>query len=125
MDAVAEVLETDRRRLRAMLAMDADALAPLLADDLIYIHASSAKDNKQSILNALLSGALLYRKIEPAEVEGRDMGGWVLLTGKAAITAFTGTRREGWAERFTAAYAQRAGRWQLCCWQATRLPEAR
>jgi len=122
MDATAEVLEIDRRRLRAMVQMDADALAPLLADDLICIHASSAKDNKQSLLNAMLAGALLYRKFETMEVEAREMDGWVLLTGKAAAAVFANGRREEWAERFTATYVRREGRWQLFCWQATRLP---
>lgn len=121
-DAIAEVLEADRRRLQAMQRMDADALAPLLADDLIHIHSSSAKDNRESLLNALLSGALLYRKLEASEVEARDMGDWVLLTGKLAVAAFTGSRREEYGERFTATYVRRNGRWQLYCWQATRLP---
>lgn len=121
-DAIAEVLEIDRRRLRAMVQMDADALAPLLADDLICIHSSSAKDSKQSFLSALLSGALLYRKLEAFEIEARDMGGWVLLTGKLAVVLFTGRRREEYGERFTATYLRREGRWQLFCWQATGLP---
>ncbi len=122
MDAVSDVLEVERRRLRAMVQMDADALAPRLADDLIFIHSSSAKDNKQSLLSALLSGALLYRKLEVSEVEARDMGGWILLTGKLAMVLFTNSRREEYGERFTASYVCRGGHWQLCCWQATRLP---
>ena len=122
MDAVAEVLESDRRRIRAMLQQDGDALAPLLADDLIYIHSSSAKDSKQSYLSALLSGALLYRKIEPSEVEARDMGDWVLLTGKTAMAIFLNSRREEFAVRFTATYVRRDRGWQLYCWQSTRLP---
>lgn len=121
-DAITEVLETDRRRLRAMVQTDADALAPLLADDLIHIHSSSAKDNKESLLNALLSGALLFRKLEASEVEARDMGDWVLLIGKLAVAAFTGSRREEYGERFTASYVRQDGRWRLYCWQATRLP---
>jgi ketosteroid isomerase-like protein len=122
MDVVAEVLETDRRRIRAMLQQDADVLAPLLADDLIYIHSSSAKDSKQSYLSALLSGAVLYRKIEPSEVEAREMGDWVHLTGKTAMAIFLNGRREEFGVRFTATYIRRDGRWQLFCWQSTRLP---
>jgi len=123
MDPVAEVLEIDRRRIRAMLHQDADALTPLLADDLIYIHASSSKDSKASYLSALLSGALLYRKVDHSEVEARAMGDWVLLTGKTALAVFAGSRRDAWNERFTAIYVRRGQGWQLYCWQATRLPQ--
>lgn len=121
-DAVADVLEVERRRLRAIVQMDADALAPLLADDLIFVHSSSAKDSKQSFLSAMLSGALLYRKLESSEIEARDMGGWVLVTGKLAVVQFANGRREEYGERFTATYVFQTGRWQLYCWQATRLP---
>lgn len=121
-DTTAKVLEADRARIRAMLQRDADALAPLLADDLIYIHASSAKDNKESYLSAFLSGAMLYRRIEPSEVEVHDRGDWVLLTGKIDLAVFLNSRREETAERFTASYVRRDGRWQLYCWQSTTLP---
>ena len=121
-DPIGEVLETNRRFLRALTRNEADLLYSLLADDLIYIHASSAKDNKDSLLSALLSGALLFRRLDLAEVESLDLGGWVRLSGKCSQTIFSNGRREEMAVRFTAAYVHRQDRWQLNFWQSTRLP---
>jgi hypothetical protein len=121
-DPIGEVLETNRRFFRALMQNEADLLYLLLADDLIYIHASSAKDNKDSLLSALLSGALLFRTLDLAEVEALDLGSWVRLSGKCSQTTFGNGRREEMAVRFTAAYVRRQDRWQLNFWQSTRLP---
>jgi ketosteroid isomerase-like protein len=120
-DAVSEVLETNQRLLRAFLQNDADALHSLLADDVIYIHATSAKDNKASLLSALVSGALLYRKFDVSEVETLDMGSWVRMSGKCSQAIFSNRRREEFSARFTCVYTEGQQGWQLSLWQATRL----
>ena len=100
MDAITTVQELDRKRIRAMIARDADSLYALLADDLFYIHASSAKDNKHSLIHALLSGALIYKVIDLSEVESRDLG-----------------------ERFSSCWVRRDDRWQMLGWQSTLLAD--
>ena len=122
MDKIAHVLDLDRQRIQAMIQRDSTKLMALLADDVFFIHETSAKDNKQSLLEAVLSGAVMYRAVETSEIETRDMGDWVLLTGKAHITIAVSGRRSEVAVRFSSAYVEREAGWQMQFWQATKLP---
>ena len=117
---LAQVLERDQQRINAMCQRDSGKLAELLADDLIYIHASSAKDDKASLLSALLSGAIMYRAIEPSEIEARDV---ILVVGKASITTAAFGKRTQSSERFSATWVQQDGQWRMQHWQSTKLPE--
>jgi uncharacterized protein (TIGR02246 family) len=120
---LAQVLERDQQRINAMCQRDSGKLAELLADDLIYIHASSAKDDKASLLSALLSGAIMYRAIEPSEIEARDLGDVILVVGKASITTAAFGKRTQSSERFSATWVQQDGQWRMQHWQSTKLPE--
>tara|TARA_R110002096_G_scaffold206032_3_gene392139 strand:- start:1946 stop:2317 length:372 start_codon:yes stop_codon:yes gene_type:complete len=123
MDAITTVQELDRKRIRAMIARDADSLYALLADDLFYIHASSAKDNKHSLIHALLSGALIYKVIDLSEVESRDLGDQVILIGKARVTVLASGQRSDSFERFSSCWVRRDDRWQMLGWQSTLLAD--
>lgn len=120
MSAIDEVLETDRERIRAMLGKDIDALGRLLADDLVFTHPDGRKDNRESLINAMLAGAAAYRQIDVRMTDTRDFGGTAVLIGEADMTVSSYGQRSSFEVRFTAVYVQRAAGWQLAVWQATR-----
>jgi len=51
-----EVLDAERLRARCVVAGDLDALAPLLHEDLVYVHAPGTRHGKHELLAALAGG---------------------------------------------------------------------
>lgn len=115
------VLELEAARFRAMTASDVAVLAPMLSDDLVYIHTSGTVDSKTSLLGRIRSGELRYQSIEPSEqVHVREIGETAVITNSAQMLV-SGRRFE---IRYTSVYAQRRnGDWQLVSWQSTLLPQ--
>ncbi len=122
MSAIDEVLSLEQQRIRATINKDIGALDKLLADDFVYIHSNAKKDNKDSFISALLSGATAYRKIEPRVTDTRDFGETVFLIGEADLTVSLYGERKAFKVRFTSAYTQRGGEWQMALWQSTKTP---
>ncbi|MES2945400.1 MAG: nuclear transport factor 2 family protein, partial [Pseudomonadota bacterium] len=58
------LLAAEEARRQAMLAGDTARLQHLLADTLMYTHSTGVKDDKQTWLQQLSSGALVYEKLE-------------------------------------------------------------
>ena len=108
--------------MRALLAADATALEPLLADDLLFVHVSGWSQNKKEYVESTRSGALKYEAVEPSAVRARVYGDAVVLTGRNAIRVRSERRQGQLLEAqilFTAVYVKIAGRWQLAVWQST------
>lgn len=53
---IAEVLAAERARAAAVVARDAEALAPLLHDTLTYIHATGVRHDRAQLLQFVLTG---------------------------------------------------------------------
>jgi len=117
-------LEADKQRRAAMVSGDVAALAPLLADNLVYTHSSGKVDTKASLLEAIKSGASDYEKIEPRDTVVRVRGRTVIVTGVVAVAVKTPEGTRAFDARFTAVHIGAPdGTWQLLVWQTTRLPE--
>jgi hypothetical protein len=122
MDGDAEtVIELDRKRMAAMVALDLPVLDAVLADDLVYTHSSAKVDSKASLIEAMTSGANAYTALEASDVQARDLGGYVMLTGAAAMTVSLGGRLTSFKVRFLDLWALRDGAWRMIAWQSTRL----
>lgn len=122
MTAEEEVLQTEQARVRALLAADAAALEPLLAEDLLFVHVSGWSQTKKEYVESIRRGALKYEAIEHRAVRVRVYGEAAVLTGRSAVKVRS-ERRQGQLldveALFTAVYAKIAGRWQLAVWQST------
>lgn len=118
-----EVLQVERARVRALLAADAAALEPLLADDLIFVHVSGWSQTKKEYVESIRRGEMKYETIEHSAVRARIYGDAAVLTGRSAIKVRS-ERRQGQLLDvqilFTAVYAKSGGHWQLVVWQSTR-----
>ena len=118
-----QIVELERRRLKAMISADAQALDAILADDLTYIHTTTREDSKKSLIESLVSGSLSYESIDTEGVRVRIYGDAAVVTGSAAIRVSSGGRLLSFSILFTDVYARREGRWQMVAWQSTRKPE--
>lgn len=117
-----DVREIHAARFQAMLKNDLEALAPLLADDLVYIHSAAELETKQQFLERLRSGALRYRAIEPSETVVRTYGPVAIVTGRAKVKVTSGGNDRELDMRYTSVYRNTGNRWQLVSWQSTRVP---
>lgn len=122
-DAGRAVEDIEDRRFAAMVAADTNALAPLLGDDLTYIHSSGQRETKSEFLETVRSGAIRYRRIEPSQRATRRYGSVVIVTGIARVSIESGGQDRVLSLRHTSVYAKRRGAWQLVSWQSTRLPD--
>ena len=120
-DSIQTVIDLDKARMAAMVSLDLPALQALLADDLIYTHSSAKVDGKQSLIEAMTSGANAYTALEASDVTAREVGGVVLVTGQAAMTVSLNGRPTSFRVRFLDVWKQTAGQWQMTAWQSTRL----
>jgi ketosteroid isomerase-like protein len=118
-----KVLELDRKRMSAMAEKDISTLTALLSDDLVYTHSSARLDTKQSLIEAMQSGATVYSAVEPTDVKAQDFGDAVVLTGSARIAVAVNGKPNAFSVRFTDVYVNRGGQWQMVAWQSTRLPK--
>ena len=57
-DDIAQLKSLEDRRYAAMLAGDADGIADLLHDELIYMHSIGGADSKDSYLRTLRDGSM-------------------------------------------------------------------
>jgi ketosteroid isomerase-like protein len=74
MTAIEQVRAAEERRGAAMLAGDAAAMDPLLAEGLTFIHATGGMDDKPTLLAKMQGGAIVYHSIAWSEqkIDVRD-----------------------------------------------------
>ena len=118
-----EIIDLDKKRMRAMAQKDITTLNALLGDELVYTHSSARLDTKQSLIRAMESGTTVYTAVEPSDVKAQELGDAVVLTGAARISVMSNGRPNSFGVRFTDVYVNRGGQWQMVTWQSTRLPD--
>jgi ketosteroid isomerase-like protein len=117
-----EVEQIERRRFAAMVAQDIAALELLLAEDLTYGHSNGEFQDKAQFLETIREGRLRYEAIGVQGLTVRHYGNVAIVTGQILISGRAGDQPVTLNLRYTDAYVNRDGRWQLVAWQSTRLP---
>lgn len=123
MSNAAAVIALDKERMDAMAAKDIARLDQLIAEELIYTHSSARLDTKASLIEGMESGSTVYRAAVPRDVEARDLGDTVVLTGAAHIEVSASGNELSFDVRFIDVWAKRDGGWQMVAWQSTKLPD--
>ncbi|MGH9363248.1 MAG: nuclear transport factor 2 family protein [Thermoanaerobaculia bacterium] len=118
-----QVREAHARRFAVMVQGDVAALAPLLADDLVYTHASGQVESKTQLLESLGSGRLRFRAIAAPDAAVRVHGDTAVVTGRADVQATAGGQDVAFAARYLAVYVRQGGAWRLAAFLNTRLRE--
>ena len=112
-DAEIVALESDLRV--AQLAADANALARLIADELLFTGPDGSVGTKEQDLAAHRSGAVRFRAHEPEELRIRRVGADVAITAlRARLAVEVGGELTRGTYRYTRVWArERAGEWRV------------
>lgn len=122
--AAAGVRATEEARRQAMLAGNTARLGELLADTLVYTHATGVRDSKQSYLQQLLSGALRYEALEFVTPDITVLGSVGLVSAVMKATVVRRDTRHHVASSYLAVWENTPSGWKLQAVQATALPAA-
>ena len=114
-----EIIALDKKRMHAMGAKDIATLNAVLADDLVFTHASARVDTKAALIGNMVSGSVVYASVEPFDVSAIELGDTVVLTGRALVKGISNGVTRDLNVRFTDVYAKRNGSWQMVAWQST------
>jgi ketosteroid isomerase-like protein len=117
-----EVLATEQARFECMTRADTAALRPMLADDLLYVHSNTLKENKLEHLEAIAAKRLVYREMAREEVRVRRFGRTALTNGTLGVKGELKGAAFDVRLFYTAVYRKKRGVWQLVNWQSTRVP---
>lgn len=104
----------------AMQACDAEAMAPMMAPDCVYLHSFGTRDTKDSYLDKVRTGGLVYHRVEVTQDT-------VLVRGDVAtvVGTMSGTVTAGGVDRRlmnirSSVWARGDdGAWQLVLFQPT------
>ena len=112
------VMALEDRRFAAMLTNNPDELAPLLDDEVVYIHSSAVRDKKQHYLTALGDGRLVYHEFR-REYDGITSLGEnaFLVSGRIGIDITLNGKPVRLDNLFIAVWIKRDdGVWRLISW---------
>lgn len=116
-----EIRTVEKAWTTAIKAKDAKALDALLADTLIYAHATGIVDTKQSYIAKITSGKQLYAGADQESLEIKPYGDTVIVHAKLRMW---GTNQAGKFDDSVMAmhtWIKRGGKWQLVAHQTTKL----
>jgi hypothetical protein len=118
---VDDVLDADARRRAAQIEADPGALDALLAEDLLYVHATGEVHAKEELIAWLELEEADYVSIETTDVATTVDGTIAKLVGWQTMEVTVGDETFRPRSVFTAVYVMRDGRWQLFAYQSTSL----
>lgn len=119
---VDEALAAEAARYAAQTANDFAAMERLFADDLVYIHSSTAVDTKASFIESMRSGTVRYHRMTPGDITVRCYGGLAVISGRTGFEVTARGQAMTMDLLFHALWAKRPSGLQFVSWQATRLP---
>ena len=120
---VQRFLRLTEARVTADFKADRASLDTLLASDLTYGRSSGVLDTKEEVLKEVgPGGPYQLDYLTPDSLRARRYGSAGIVTGILRVKL--SAQPSPYRIRFTDVWAQRAGRWQLVSFQATRLTDA-
>jgi Domain of unknown function (DUF4440) len=117
-----EALAAEDARYAAQTGNDFAAMEKLFGEDLVYIHSSSAVDNKATYIESMRSGTVKYRVMNRSDVTVRTYGCVAILSGKADFDVTVKGEDISVALRFHTVWVKRDRGIEFVSWQATRIP---
>src|SRR3546814_1825568 len=77
------LFETEDRRFGALSSSDIDTLAPMLADDLTYVHANGLAEDKGEFLRKIVSGERRYLRFVATKRRVHQEGELIFVFGRS------------------------------------------
>jgi uncharacterized protein (TIGR02246 family) len=117
----AEILELEKQWVAALLKGDADFLANLYADGIVYTHTNATMDTKASYLAKIRQRDLVYHTLERHDIDVRIFGDTALATCRWVQTSTAGGVAFEVNARYLHVYARVSGRWLMVAHQSTKV----
>ena len=119
-DDLKTVREHERLRIEATRQNDADVLAPLLHEQLIYINSAGAVFDKEHYLRSIRTGSLTYdRDFDVRETEVRVLDDVIIVAG----VMLGHSRLDGEQQVFhfpcIGVWRKDSGEWRMLAWQSS------
>jgi hypothetical protein len=116
------IRETERARLRALVAADMAAAKPLHAEDFQLITPIGVALSREEYLGAIAAGQIKYRAWEPGDIAVRLHGSAAVIRYRARLEiVFNGHPVPPGDYWHTDTYEHRDGRWTVVWSQATAI----
>jgi len=111
---IAPIVAADEARRAALNANDADALAPLLAEDLVYIHSNGLVDGRQAYIDRVRAGPGRYGNLTVSKFTVRRNGSTAICDGEVRFEhAVPGKKGIVIHAHFLAVWREEGGVWRL------------
>lgn len=81
-NAIEGALRAEEARRQSLLKSDWLTLDSLLSHDLIYVHSTTVRDTKASLMAKLTSGELQYLQVNFEDLQAQAAGPCVVITGR-------------------------------------------
>jgi hypothetical protein len=120
--AIESVKAVDERRKAATVAADLGVLDEILADDLVWTHASGHSDSKSEWMAKVGSGKVKYHSFAFDETRYRAYEGAVVMNGRGSTSVYHHGGIDTFRMSVTAVYAKNGPSWQLVAMHVTRIP---
>jgi ketosteroid isomerase-like protein len=118
-----EVEAADKARVQAMLAGDADQLARVLSDQLIYGYAEGREQSKDAFLAMVRSSNSKFKAYDYLETRITPVTSDVATKdGRVHIRSSSKDKQTDFTIRFLAIWHREAGMWRLVAYQSAKLP---
>ena len=110
------VVAADDARLTALLQGNYEACADLLADDLVFAHASGRVEDKKTYVEGIRTGKyLIAEKSEPV-VYANGNTAW--MTGRIRLQLVRGGQQRDIDGRFLSVWVAEGGKWRMAAYSA-------
>lgn len=119
-----EVLDFEKKRINATLNSDVSTLQEMLADDLVWVHSSGKKQNKEQYIDDHAQKRVKYQKISLEESAVRVYGNVAVTNGRAVYEAVSVKDGSAVVSNLyhTCVYRKSKSKWQVIAWQTTKIP---
>jgi ketosteroid isomerase-like protein len=119
---VDEIHEVEERRYKAMIDMNADALADTLADEFVYHQPNGKTNDKEGYIKQMMTGAVKIFSVERYDVKVNVYGDVATAMGGTRLDLELGGERRKADLRYLNVWVKRDGRWQLAKRQSAFKP---
>lgn len=110
---VEDVHDAEERRYKAMIDMNADALANTLADEFVYHQPNGKTNDKAGYVKQMMTGAVKIFSVERYDVKVNVYGDVATAMGGTRLDLEIGGERRNADLRYLNVWVNRDGRWQL------------
>ena len=120
---IAPIIAADERRRAALNANDADALAALLSEDLVYIHSNGLVDDRKAYVDRVRAGPGRYSNLTVKDFKVRRDGGTAVCDGEVSFEhGMEGRAPIKVHAHFLAIWKLEGGTWRLAGYASPAIP---